>query len=68
MICSGVVLALKINVVVQLTLLAIEIAQAITTAVATFGASLLEIPIFKSITGLILEQLLAFATEAILGG
>ncbi|KAB1908415.1 hypothetical protein J5U46_15405 [Micromonospora tulbaghiae] len=68
MVCAGIVLALKINVIVQLTLLAIQIAQAVATAAVTFGASLLEIPIFKLITGVLIDQLLNMATEAVLGG
>ncbi|WP_433650306.1 hypothetical protein ACQP2C_28230 [Micromonospora zamorensis] len=68
MVCAGIVLALKINVIVQLTLLAIQIAQAVATAAVTFGASLLEIPIFKLITGALIDQLLNMATEAVLGG
>ncbi|MCY1144062.1 hypothetical protein OWR29_39215 [Actinoplanes sp. Pm04-4] len=43
LVCAGIVLALKINVIAQLTILAIQIAQAIATAVVSFGASLLEI-------------------------
>lgn len=68
MVAAGVVLALKINVIVQLTVLAIEIAQAIATAVATFGASLLEIPVFKEITGLLLNELINLALSALLDG
>ena len=68
MVAAGVVLALKINVIVQLVTLAIQIAQAIATAVVTFGASLLEIPIFKMITSMILDQLIGFAMEALLNG
>jgi hypothetical protein len=68
MVAAGVVLALKINVIIQLVTLAIQIAQAIATAVVTFGASLLEIPIFKMITSLILDQLIGFAMEALLNG
>jgi hypothetical protein len=68
MVCGGIVLALKINVIVQLTMLAIEIAQALATAVATFGASLAEIPIFKEITSLIIDQLIDMAINAILNG
>src|SRR6266511_675862 len=45
MIAAGVVFALKINVIVQLITLAIEIGQAVATAVATFGASLAQIPV-----------------------
>jgi hypothetical protein len=67
-ICAAIVLALKIQVIVQLVLLAIQIAQAIATAVATLGASLLEIPIFKEITSLILDQLISMAIEAVLNG
>lgn len=68
MIAAGVVLALKIQVIVQLILLAIQIAQAIATAAVTFGASLLEIPIFKTITGFIVDQLINMAIEAVLNG
>jgi hypothetical protein len=67
-IAAGVVLVLKINVIVQLISLAIEIAQAIATAIATFGASLAEIPIFKMITSMIIDQLLGMAIGALLNG
>jgi hypothetical protein len=66
-ICAGIVLALKISVIVQLVILAIQIAQAIATAVVTFGASLLEIPIFKMITGAIIDILIDQALGALLG-
>lgn len=68
MVCAGIVLALKINVIVQLTILAVQIAQAIATAAVTFGASLLEIPIFKEIAGFIIDQIIGMALEAILNG
>ncbi|TYB46903.1 hypothetical protein [Actinomadura chibensis] len=68
MICGGIVLALKINVIVQLTILAIEIAQAIATAGPTFGASLAEIPIFKEITGALIDIIIDQALQAILNG
>ena len=64
---AAVVLALKINVIVQLTLLAIEIIEAIATAAPTFGASLLEIPVFKEITNRLVNLVISLATEAILG-
>jgi hypothetical protein len=67
MITAGVVLALKINVIVQLVSLAIEIAQAIATAGPTLGASLLEIPIFKEITSLLLDQLINLALNELMG-
>jgi hypothetical protein len=68
MVCAGIVLALKINVIVQLILLAIEIAEALATAAPTFGASLAEIPIFKEITQIIIDQLINLALNAVLGG
>ncbi|ACY96078.1 hypothetical protein [Thermomonospora curvata] len=68
MVCAGIVLALKINVIIQLTILAIQIAQAIATAAATFGASLLEIPIFKMITKFAIDMLIDMALQAILNG
>lgn len=68
MICAGVVLALKISVIAQLVMLAIAIAQAIATAVVTFGLSLLEIPVFRYLTKIVLDQLLNFAIEAVLNG
>ncbi|ACY96331.1 MULTISPECIES: hypothetical protein [Thermomonospora] len=65
---GAVVLALKINVIIQLTILAFQIAQAIATAPATFGASLLEIPIFKEITKMIIDFLIDQAIQVLLGG
>ena len=66
MVSAAIVLALKINVIVQLVQLAIEIASAIAEAVATFGASIAEIPIFKELTKLILDQLKYLAIDAVL--
>ncbi|MDG4821380.1 hypothetical protein O7635_05865 [Asanoa sp. WMMD1127] len=68
MVAATVVLALKINVIVQLVILAIQIAQAIATAAVTFGASLAQIPIFKMITSLVLDQLFGLAMDALLNG
>ncbi len=67
-VCAGVVVALKTAVVVQLAMLAVQIAQAIATAVVTFGASLLEIPIFRQITKLLLDQALDLAINSVLNG
>lgn len=67
MVAAGVVLALKITVIVQLVTLAIEIAEAIATAAPTFGASLLEIPVFKEITNRLVNLAMNQAMEAILG-
>jgi hypothetical protein len=68
LVCAGVVLALKINVIAQLVLLAIQVAQAIATAVVTFGASLLEIPIFKMLAKFVVDQLLNMAIEQVISG
>ncbi|MCP2343638.1 WXG100-like domain-containing protein [Actinomadura rupiterrae] len=68
MVCGGVVLALKINTIVQLTILAVEIAQALATAPETFGASLAEIPVFKEITGALIDELINLAVNAVLAG
>jgi hypothetical protein len=65
---AAVVLALKVQIIVQLVILAVQIAQAVATAVPTLGASLLEIPIIKMITSLIVDQLIDMAMRAILGG
>ncbi|GAA2685294.1 MULTISPECIES: hypothetical protein [Actinosynnema] len=66
-VCAGVVVALKIAVVVQLVVLAVQIAQAIATAVPTFGLSLVQIPIFKQITSLVLDQVISLAVSQVLG-
>jgi hypothetical protein len=56
-ICGAIVLALKIAVIVQLTILAVEIAQALATSEVTFGASLLEIPVFQQLARTIVGNL-----------
>ncbi|MFG1998033.1 hypothetical protein ACGFNU_02660 [Spirillospora sp. NPDC048911] len=66
MVAAAIVLALKIQVIVQLIMLAIQIAQAIATAPVTFGASLAEIPIFKTIVGAIIDLLIDQAINALL--
>jgi hypothetical protein len=66
LVCAAITLALKINTIVNLVILAIEIAQAIATAVPTFGASLAEIPAFKMITQRIIGALINEATAAIM--
>lgn len=67
LVCAMAVLALKINVIVQLTLLAIAIVQAIATAGPTLGASLLEIPIFKKLIDVAIDFLIGQALEIVLG-
>jgi len=66
-VCAGVVLALKVNVLIQLTVLAAAIVQAIATAAPTAGVSLLEIPVVKQLTGVAINFLVDQATEAVLG-
>jgi hypothetical protein len=65
---AAVVLGLKINVIVQLVILAAEIAEAVATAGPTFGASLAEIPVFQQITRSIVEGLIWQVVGEILGG
>ncbi|RJQ82059.1 hypothetical protein D5S17_03825 [Pseudonocardiaceae bacterium YIM PH 21723] len=67
-IAGGVVIALKTACIVQLAMLAVEIAQAIATAFVTFGASLLEIPVFRQITKMLLDAALNLAINAVLNG
>jgi hypothetical protein len=67
LLCAGVVLALKVNTIINLAVLAAEIIQAIATAVPTFGASLLEIPVFKEIANRIIGAIINEAVTAIMG-
>jgi len=55
---AGMVLALKIAFIVQLTILVVEVAQAIATAVASFGATTAEVPGFIAATRVICRRLL----------
>lgn len=66
-VCAAAVVALKVNVLIQLGLLVAEIVQAVATAEVTAGASLLEIPAFKSLTGLAINYLISQAMKVILG-
>lgn len=65
---AGLVIALKVVVVVQLVLLAIEIAEAIAAAVPTFGASMSLIPLMELITQRAIAFAINFALEKLLGG
>ncbi|WP_375500245.1 hypothetical protein [uncultured Jatrophihabitans sp.] len=55
---AGITLALKILFIAQLIILVIEVAQAIATAVATFGATAAEIPGFVAATRAICREAL----------
>ncbi|MGH3275038.1 MAG: hypothetical protein ACRDNZ_12050 [Streptosporangiaceae bacterium] len=65
--CAGIVLALKVNVIIQLTALAAEIAQAAAEAPETGSLSLAEIPVLKEITGKMIELATNLAMNAVLG-
>lgn len=64
---AAIVLVLKINAIIQLVLLAIAIAQAIAMAAATFGASLIQIPIFRQIVKEVIEALIESAIWQVIG-
>jgi hypothetical protein len=66
-VCAGVVLALKIVVIVQLTILLMDIIEAIATAPETFGGSLLQIPLVKKLTGMAINFAINEALSVILG-
>lgn len=63
---AGLVLGLKINTMVNLITLMVEIIEAIATAVPTFGASLAEIPVFKEITNRIINAIVNEVCNAVL--
>ena len=67
MVSAAVVLMLKIWVIAQLVMLAIAVVEAIATAPITFGASLLEIPVFKEIVDRIINLLISQAMQVLLG-
>ncbi|PRY61035.1 hypothetical protein [Glycomyces artemisiae] len=68
MIASIIVLCLKIMVIVQVVILAVQIALAIAEAAVTFGASLLQIPIFRQITKEIVSNLIQEAIFKLVAG
>ncbi|WP_205328513.1 hypothetical protein [Glycomyces sp. YM15] len=57
-VCAIIVLCLKIMVIVQLVILAVQIALAIAEAAVTFGASLLQIPIFQQLARTVVGNLI----------
>ena len=62
---AGLTLALKIAFIVQLIMLAIEVAQAIATAFVSFGATMAEVPGFVAATRVICRQLIKQVVEHI---
>jgi hypothetical protein len=65
--CAAIVLALKITVIIQLTILLIQIIQAVAASVATFGASLAWIPVAKKLADMAINFAISKAMEALLG-
>jgi hypothetical protein len=63
---AAIVLGLKVNTIAQLGALAAEIIEAIATAPETFGASLLEIPVFKEISGRAIGAIINEAINALM--
>jgi hypothetical protein len=63
---AAIVLGLKVNTIAQLAMLAAEIIEAIVTAPETFGASLLEIPVFKEISGRVIGAIINEAINALM--
>jgi hypothetical protein len=66
-VAAGLVLALKIAVVVQLTVLAVQIATALAAAGPTFGASLGWIPVAKKIADVAIDLAIDQVINALLG-
>lgn len=63
---AGVVLALKITVIIQLLILAYQIAVALAAAGPTFGASMAWIPVAKKIADMGINLAINLALEALL--
>jgi hypothetical protein len=68
MVCAGIVLVLKINVIVQVTLTLIEIAAALAASFVTFGASAAIVPLLREACKRILDWLLGEAIGKVLNG
>lgn len=68
MICAAIVLVLKVNFIVQLIQLAIQLFQAMAAAPGTLGASSLQIPILQEITGRLLDLCVTMAMNGVMGG
>ena len=66
LVCAGITLALKVNTIVNLTILAAEITEAVATAAPTLGASLLEIPVFKEVTSRFIGLMVNEAVNAVM--
>jgi hypothetical protein len=68
MIVGGIILLLKIGIIHQLVILAMQIAQAIAKAPATWGASLAEIPIYQQISRKLIDRLVEEVATKLING
>lgn len=65
---SGIIVALKITTVIQLVVLAAQIASAIAAAIPSAGTSMTLIPLFKIAARLAIEVAMNLAITALMGG
>ncbi|WP_344880930.1 hypothetical protein [Nonomuraea antimicrobica] len=68
MVCAAIVLVLKVNFVVQLIQLALQLFQAMAAVPATMGASTLQVPALMEITGRLLDLCVTVAMNGVMGG
>lgn len=68
MVCAAIVLVLKVNFIVQLIQLAVQLFQAMAAAPATMGASTLQVPVLMEITGRLLDLCVTVAMNGVMGG
>jgi hypothetical protein len=68
MVCAGIVVALKVNVIVQVTLTLISIASAIAAAFVTFGASAALVVVLREACKRLLDWLLGEAIAKVING
>ncbi|MFI6389144.1 hypothetical protein ACIBHY_23840 [Nonomuraea sp. NPDC050547] len=68
MVLAAIVLILKINFIVQLIQLVIQLQIAIAAAPATMGASTARMPIIMEITGRLLDLCVTIAMNGVIGG
>lgn len=66
-VAAGLVLGLKITVIVQLTILAVQIASAIAAAGPTFGASMAWIPVAKKLADMAISLAIELILQQIMG-
>ncbi|MCG5220187.1 hypothetical protein [Streptosporangium sp. KLBMP 9127] len=67
MVSAAIVLVLKVNFIIQLIQLAIQLFQAMAAGPATLGASTLQIPILMEIAGRLLDLCITIAMNGVMG-